>query len=735
MAYKIEVPNGDYRVTLMFAETYWNEPGRRVFDIALEGNIMWRNMDIFAWSGGKNIAMELTADIKVTDACLDIAFPTIYQDYPLICGIRVEVLKVSDEAFLDFIAKKMFWFFWNEVNPTTGLVKWGENNWDTGYANVSSLASDGFALSIYTIGAQRGWVSKYDAYQRVMKILNSFDSLLPNLHGFWYHYVYMDTGQRADNSEVSTVDSALFILGALQAGEYFKDIYPEVAAKADLLYKRMDWTWFTGVSNGDPSQEKFVNMGWRPDNDGYIYIYIYIIPSGKPEGGYYCNDWWNRYCESIFVDLLALGSPTHPISVDMWRYMTRNWVDAFGYHFIQEPPLFTHQYHHLFFDLVDICDDFVDYFLNTQKATLANRQTCIEDPRYEPKRWGLTGCGGPPIGEYRAYGGYPGGWHDGTVAPTAAATALMFTQDESLETIRYMFFKYKHMIWGRHGFCDSFNIQENYRNQAASGLNNGAMMIGIENYRSGLIMNTFMNNPYAKNALTIAGFRDTPQVTESSFENETLKGKMAFDGNPTTRWSSAWADTPQWLEIDFKDKKTFNKIIINWETAYAKSYKIQVSNNRINWTDIYSTENGDGDIDEIVFNSTTARYVRIYGTERQTQWGYSIWEVAIENTPGYWILNMTEMDWYENVASYYSTGAAVCQMILNYIREGANVPALYNQNLIYEYARYPNPCDGTELNPDEIDKALGHFDPYDYIVSNWADVYDSLIDGNPYQRI
>ena len=253
MAYKVDLPNGTYKVTLMFAETYFDAAGERVFDIAIEGNTIWSNVDIFAWSGGKNRAMELTANASVSDHCLDITFPVIHQDYPQICGIKIEVVDVSNDAFLDYIEKKMFWFFWNEASQTTGLVKWGENNWAPGWAIVSSAASDGFALSIYTIGAERGWVSNYDAYQRVMKILNSFESFQSDparsMHGFWYHFVYMDdaaghiAGECVDNSEISTVDSAIFILGALQAGEYFRSTHPDVASKAEQLYLKMDWGW------------------------------------------------------------------------------------------------------------------------------------------------------------------------------------------------------------------------------------------------------------------------------------------------------------------------------------------------------------------------------------------------------------------------------------------------------------------------------------------------------------
>ncbi len=614
MSYKIEVPNGIYQVKLMFAETYWRQAGKRVFDVALEGIKVLTEYDIYARKGFAT-ADEYTFWPTVNDGSLDITFPTISKDKALICGVEVKVVDVSDDAFLDFIQKKMFWYFWNEADFTTGLVKDEENNWAAGNMKVSSIAVDGFAMSIYTIGASRGWITGNDAYQRVMKMLNTFDAFLPNVHGLWYHFINVSTGAREWNSEVSTVDSAIFIMGALQAGEYFRSTHPDVAAKAEALYRRMEWTWFINI--GDYWQQRFINMGWMPEN-----------------GGYYSPAWWDSYCESIFVDLVALGSPTYYINNSAWTDMYKWRVDTFGYRFIQQPPLFTHQYHHLYFNLINKHDSSVDYFGNSLKATLANRQTCLNDylGRYETKRWGLTACFGPD-GNYYAYGGEPGGYHEGTVAPTGAITSLMFTPAESLEAARYMYFQYKHHIWGRYGFCDSFNVQQDFVRGTFSGLNGGAMMIGIENYRTGLVRNTFMNNQYMQNALSIVGFKSFsqgPLITESSYDPD-MRGVNAFDGNMATRWASNWSD-PQWIEVDFGSAKDISQVTIEWEVAYGKSYNIQVSNDDKNWTDVYSTATGDGGQDVITFNPVTARYLRMYATERGTQWGYSIWEMNVVYT-------------------------------------------------------------------------------------------------------
>lgn len=560
MAYHIEVPNGTYQVKLMFAETYWTRAGKRVFDVAIEGATVLAAHDIYK-DKGYMTADEHTFWPTVSDGCLDITFPVVSKDNALISGIEIKVASVSDDAVLEFIQKKMFWYFWNEANPNTGLIKWGEQNFQPGNGDVSSIAGCGMGLSAITIGAQRGWITPQQARDRIMNTLNSFDSLLYNLHGFWYHFVDVNNGSRRDNSEISTVDSALFILGALQAGEYFRATYPEIAAKADQLYQRMDWDWWlnrTRAGLDDPFNNQFVNMGWKPEYDpNYPYS---IIPNPGPEGGYFILDWWNRYSETLFIDVAALGSPTHPIPTDAWKNMWRWKVNAFGLDFIQEPPLFTHQYQHLWMDFAGLFDGHADYWENTYRATLANRQTCIEDPqgRYEVNRWGLTGSDGPFVG-YQAYGGEPGGGHDGTVAPSAPMCSLDSTPAETMAAVRYMFFQYKHHIWGRHGFCDAFNVGLDWRSAFANGLNNGASILGIENRRTGLIRNTAMKNRYLQIGLEQA-FQPVTEIVQHDAElhrnnwqpvraevwnlSRTLQDFEPDNGTPADYFWNAWDSHP-----------------------------------------------------------------------------------------------------------------------------------------------------------------------------------------------
>jgi hypothetical protein len=196
-----------------------------------------------------------------------------------------------------------------------------------------------------------------------------------------------------------------------------------------------------------------------------------------------------------------------------------------------------------------------------------------------------------------------------------------------------MYFQYKQSIWGRYGYCDAFNVQQDYRSQVVNGLNQTPMIIAIENYRTGMPWATFMANQNIQSSFNTAGFKtyaQAPMVTESSYEGQGFEGFQVVDGDTTTtRWSSNFSD-PQWFVIDYGAPKTFNQVTMYWETACARSYKLQISTDGISWKDIYSTTNGTGGVETVVISAANARYLKFLGLERATQWGYSMYELKAE---------------------------------------------------------------------------------------------------------
>jgi len=410
---------------------------------------------------------------------------------------------MTDEEFLDMVQEETFWFFWDEANPSNGLIQDRATNFTSHAYDCASIASVGFGLTAICVAHSRGWISYNEAYNRILTTLKTFrNGPVQDVNGFFYHYLDMDTGARYGSCEVSSIDTALFLAGALFAGQYFKGT--EIETIADELYRAADWEWMSNST-------KFVNMSWTPES-------------------FFGTSYWDSFNEGVLLDVLAIGSPTHPKNVDCWSDMQRLSGSYGGYTLIYcspNNPLFVHQYPHIWIDFRRKQYNTINYFENSRKATLANRQFCInhqddtEDDSddyyttYSSKCWGLTSGDGPS--GYTAYGAEPGGGlnDDGTVQPTASAGSIMFTPEESIEALKYMYENYKDFIWGKYGFCDGFNLDRapDWKSEDVIGISQGATMLGIENYRTGMVWDIFMQIPYISDALNKMGFSDTGDNT------------------------------------------------------------------------------------------------------------------------------------------------------------------------------------------------------------------------------
>jgi hypothetical protein len=312
---------------------------------------------------------------------------------------------------------------------------------------------------------------------------------MTNEHGFYYHFVDVHTGQRAWDSEVSSIDSAIFLAGALTVAQCYPDT--EVETMANELYERADFEWIR-TDGGARPDEKLLGHGWKPET-GFLH----------PR--------WDTYNEAMILYLLALGSPTFSIPADSWTAWARPVGTYAGYTTFAQGPLFTHQLSHAWVDFRDKRDSLgYDYFENSINATLANRQYALDNrdrfPAYDECIWGLTACDGPD-GEYHAYGAPPGyALYDGTVAPSAAAGSIVFTPELSMTTLRVMYERYGEQLWGRYGFSNAFNLDRSWYDQDVIGIDLGITLLMIENHRSGLVWRTFMSHPAILRAMTEAGF-------------------------------------------------------------------------------------------------------------------------------------------------------------------------------------------------------------------------------------
>ncbi len=432
----------------------------------------------------------------------------------------------NDSVFLDLVQRASFDFFWQEANPGNGLIK------DRSASGAPcSIASVGFGLSSICVAIDRGWISREAGRNRVLTTLKTFwekpqgrdPQGYIGYKGFFYHFLDMSTALRTWNSELSSIDTALLLAGILDAKQYFSNPDPsenQLRALADSIYYRVDWQF---MRNFQPN----VTLGWFPET-GFI------------------NAWWRGYNEAMIMCILGLGSPTHPLPSSIWNAWTigYSWQTHYGFSYVNFPPLFGHQYSHCWIDFRNIQDDYmrqrgIDYFENSRRATLAARQYCIVNPLrrvgYGPNVWGITASDGP--NGYAARGAPPAENDDGTIAPTAAGGSMPFTPVESLAALRYMYDTYRNQIWTKYGFRDAFNLTRNWWGPDVIGIDEGPIVMMIENYRTQSIWKRFMQNPDIQRGLKAAGFTTITNVKEKSDpapQRFTLTQNYPNPFNPTT---------------------------------------------------------------------------------------------------------------------------------------------------------------------------------------------------------
>jgi hypothetical protein len=309
------------------------------------------------------------------------------------------------------------------------------------------------------------------------------------------------------NSELSTIDTALLMAGIIDAREYFDTSDPgdsTVRAYADSIVRRCNWDIMRNFGNG-------IYMGWLP----------------APGGGFNSFGRWQGYNEAMILYLLALGSPTHPVPTsptNQWDYWcaTYNWGTQYGYDFVIFPPLFGHQYSHCWIDFRNIADPYMrarnsDYFENSRRATLAQQAYCIANPGgftdYGALTWGITAS--DIQGGYSARGAPPAQNDNGTLAPTAVAASIPFAPEIVIPTLHHLYDTYP-LLWSTYGFRDAFHPGTGWYDTDVLGIDQGPILLMIENYRTGKVWERMMRNSWIQTGLARAGFLTTVGVDPSS---------------------------------------------------------------------------------------------------------------------------------------------------------------------------------------------------------------------------
>jgi len=435
------------------------------------------------------------------------------------------------DADVEELQERTFRWFEHVTDRTTGLTP---DRWPT--KSFCSIAAVGFALTCWPIGVERGWMRRAEARERTLRTIRFLHDLpqgpeatgTAGHKGFFYHFLDMETGLRFGTSELSTVDTALLMGGILFAAQYFDGRHPdeqEIRVRAQAMYERIEWPWAVIRPNR-------ITMGWHP------------------ETGFIDSDWW-VYNEGMLVLLMAIGSPTHPLEVGVWYEWVlsydQSWTDTWGSWHLEFAPIFGHQYSHMFIDFRGIQDawmrgqsaltgETLDYFENSRRAVYAQQKYAHDNEGgwvgYSSEIWGLTACDGPGDfrqtidGVEREFFSYsargPGDRDDGTIAPTAAAASIAFAPEIVVPCIKAMKARYGSAIYTEYGFLDSFNLTLKAADGPLQhgtivpdlgwvdgdylGIDQGPIVIMIENHRSDLVWRHLRADPNLRRGLERAGF-------------------------------------------------------------------------------------------------------------------------------------------------------------------------------------------------------------------------------------
>ncbi len=401
--------------------------------------------------------------------------------------MRPPVLTAADAALLEDVQRCAVLFFAEQSDARTGLTL-DRASVDGTRARTgvpSSVAATGFALTAWCIADARGWMAPSETRRRVAETLRFVEAHHAHERGWFYHFVDAATGERAWQSEASTIDTALFLQGALMAREYLRD--QEISELVARIYERVDWRW---ALNGG----RTVAHGWRPENG--------FIPHR-----------WDSYAEMLGLYLLGIGAPVHALPAESWQAWRREPQVTMGNRsYLGSGPLFTHQYAHAWFDFRQKRDAQTDYWQNSIDATLAQRDWCAAQAsrfsQWSADLWGLTSADGPR--GYTAWSTPPttraaDDFSDGTLVPCAPGGSLPFAPRECLASLRRMREVGGARVWGRYGFVDAFNPQTGWASPDVVAINTGITLVMAENLRSGLVWRTFMRAPEVQRGLRLAG--------------------------------------------------------------------------------------------------------------------------------------------------------------------------------------------------------------------------------------
>ncbi len=405
---------------------------------------------------------------------------------------------LSDSALLDVVQKQTFKYFWDFAHPVSGMSRERSNEAYNYGAEVVTTGGTGFGVMAIIVATERKWISRDTAAKHLLKIVN-FLLKADSYHGVFPHWLNGATGKtipfsRKDDG-ADLVESAYLFQGLLCVRQYFSGdnkTERELRNRIGWMWNDIEWNWFT-------KGESVLYWHWSPNN------------------GWAMNFPIRGFNECLITYILAASGERYPLSADVYH---RGWVQSnffkngktfYGHTlplgFDYGGPLFFSHYSFLGLDPRGLKDNYADYWQQNQNHTLINYAYCVENPKkfkgYGPDCWGLT------AGDtYDGYNAYSPTNDAGTITPTAALSAFPYTPDKSMKALRHFYYKLGDRIWTEYGFVDAFNESRNWYATSHLAIDQGPIIVMIENYRTGLLWNLFMSVPEIKKGLNKLGFKE-----------------------------------------------------------------------------------------------------------------------------------------------------------------------------------------------------------------------------------
>jgi hypothetical protein len=486
-----------------------------------------------------------------------------------------------DEEFLDMVQRASFRYFWDYAHPVSGLAR--ER---LGSGETVTIGGSGFGVMALLVGIERDFIKREQGVERMLKILNFLNTEADRFHGAFPHWMNGTTGAVIPFSQYDNggdlVETSFMIQGLLTARQYFDQNNAQEEQIRNLItqiWESVEWDWYRRASFSD-----FLYWHWSPNY------------------GWQMNFKLVGYNETMITYLLAIASPTHSVPASLYYsgwassnnyylnqtyYGYKLWVgDSYG------GPLFFAHYSFLGFDPRNIRDNYCNYFLNNRNHTLINRAYCIANPLghtgYGPDTWGLTASDNP--WGYSAHEPYTN--DNGTIAPTAALSSMPYTPEESISALKNFYRTYYGNLWGEYGFKDAFNLNQNWFASSYISIDQGPIIVMIENYRSGLLWENFMANPEIQPMLDSIGF--VPDSTTSIIDESSVMNDFRIIGNYPNPFNPSTTISFMLPQREFIEINVYNSL---GERINKLAYReFESGENKISWhgTDYYGEHVSSG---------------------------------------------------------------------------------------------------------------------------------------------